>query len=167
MTPPATGPGAGYAPRVPYRPGRLGGKLAKAALVLSLALAAVPGATSPAWSSSRQLLTPAWPLAQFPPQVAQACRIWGTLQPQSWPAVDPAATYQVGNRYIRGANTYGNRSGDLPAEAIGTYREYDVNTRPTPKTPRDAERLVRNRYTGAVWYTGDHYTDFREIAGGC
>ncbi len=32
---------------------------------------------------------------------------------------------------------------------------------------RDAERIVRDSGSHTVWYSDDHYDDFREISAGC
>ncbi|MFE6055560.1 ribonuclease domain-containing protein [Kitasatospora sp. NPDC056446] len=161
MTVPQTAPGVRRTAR---------GRLAKAALALSLALATLPGATAVAWSAPAHaalapaaVLQPPLPVDAFPEQVARACAIWGDL---GWPTNAQPVDYRIPDGdYIRGSNPYGNRSGDLPHG--GAYHEYDVNPRPTPTTHRDAERLVRDENTAQVWYSGDHYANFREIDGGC
>ncbi|MEV7778085.1 ribonuclease domain-containing protein [Kitasatospora sp. NPDC088351] len=148
------------------------GRLAKAALVLSLALAALPAAAALPASAApavAPVLAPAdaiYPplsVEDLPAQVGRACAIWRDLD---WPTTARPVDYRIpGPEYIRGGNPYGNRSGDLPAG--GQYHEYDVNPRPTPTTHRDAERIIRDEDTRQVWYTDDHYDNFREIAGGC
>ncbi|MFJ8437050.1 ribonuclease domain-containing protein [Kitasatospora sp. NPDC094019] len=139
-------------------------RLARAALVLALACPLAPAAPALAAApEARALLQPPLPVDAFPPQVERACRIWEGL---GWPGGPRPVDFRIpGPEYIRGGNPYGNRSGDLPAG--GGYREYDVNPRPTPATHRDAERLVRDGSALRVWYTGDHYADFREISEGC
>ncbi|MFI5619581.1 ribonuclease domain-containing protein [Streptomyces sp. NPDC051567] len=125
--------------------------------------AAAPG-TAPARTTARpaDVLEPSLPVQAFPPQVKAACDIWRDL---SWPEAPRAQDYPAGpGLVIRGSNVYGNRSGDLPAD--GHYREYDVNPR-TPGTHRDAERLIRDPAARTVWYTDDHYSNFREISSGC
>ncbi|MGW6915845.1 ribonuclease domain-containing protein [Kitasatospora sp. NPDC054939] len=154
-------------------------RLAEAAAALVLAASVVPG---PAWASpvigtaagstagttaaaagGRAVLEPSWPVEDFPPQVDRACLIWREL---GWPTSRRAVDFRIpGPEFIRGSNPYGNRSGDLPAG--GAYHEYDVNPRPAPTTHRDAERLVRDEATEQVWYTADHYANFREIGSGC
>ncbi|MFJ6744115.1 ribonuclease domain-containing protein [Streptomyces sp. NPDC091279] len=133
------------------------------AAALPAAAAPVHGAPSRAAAVPADVLTPAWPLEKFPAQVARACEIWDGL---GWPGSRKAKDYRAPDaQYIRGGNPYGNRSGDLPHQ--DTYREYDVNPRPTASTHRDAERLVRDQADDRMWYSDDHYTNFREIAGGC
>ncbi|MFJ9432536.1 ribonuclease domain-containing protein [Streptomyces sp. NPDC101490] len=138
--------------------------VAVAALLLTaFAVPAASSATPVRASAVRaaDIIDPPLPVEAFPGQVKQACGIWKEL---GWPQAQSPRDYQVVNTrfVIRGSNVYGNRSGDLPRE--GHYREYDVNPR-TPGTHRDAERLVRDADT--VWYTGDHYNNFQEIASGC
>ncbi|MFB6893464.1 ribonuclease domain-containing protein [Kitasatospora sp. NPDC056327] len=141
-------------------------RLAQAALVLALAcpvFSTVPAQAAPAAVATRAVVQPPLPVEDFPPQVARACHIWLGL---GWPANRRPTDFELpGPEYIRGSNPYRNRSGDLPLE--GSYREYDVNPRPTPTTHRDAERLVRDEGTAQVWYTSDHYDNFREISDGC
>jgi len=130
------------------------------------ASAAVPGRTVPSHvvaPAPADVLNPARPLEALPAQVAQACETWGGL---GWPGTHKPKDYRtVEGEFIRGGNQYHNRSKDLPVQ--DTYREYDVNARPTASTRRDAERLIRDQDTDQVWYTDDHYANFREIAGGC
>ncbi|MER5355034.1 ribonuclease domain-containing protein [Kitasatospora sp. NPDC002551] len=140
-------------------------RLAQAALALALACPVLAPA-APAWSvpvSTRAVIQPPLPVEDFPPQVERACHIWFDL---GWPTNPRPVDFRLpGPEYIRGSNSYGNRSGDLPAGA--PYHEYDVNPRPTPTTHRDAERLVRDEATARTWYTFDHYANFREISSGC
>ncbi|MGW7294343.1 ribonuclease domain-containing protein [Streptomyces xiamenensis] len=134
--------------------------LRRTAAATAVVLAALIIPTAP---SSADVLTPALPVEEFPGQVKEACGIWKELE---WPSSTSAKDFEVADTslVIRGSNTYYNRSGDLPLE--GQYREYDVNPR-TPGVRRDAERLVRDIGTHDVWYTGDHYDNFREISSGC
>ncbi|GHF60469.1 hypothetical protein GCM10018790_43070 [Kitasatospora xanthocidica] len=138
-------------------------RFVKAALALALAViptVAVPATVTPAAAA---VIQPPLPVEALPPQVEQACRIWERLD---WPVSPTPVDYRIpGPDFIRGSNPYGNRSKDLPAG--GDYHEYDVNPRPTPTTHRDAERLVRDRHTAQVWYSADHYANFREISEGC
>ncbi|RDG36283.1 ribonuclease domain-containing protein [Streptomyces corynorhini] len=142
-----------------------------AGAALLLAALAVPAASSatagtpvriPALRAA-DVIDPPLPVEAFPGQVKEACGIWQELD---WPAANRPTDYPVVNTrfVIRGSNVYRNRSGDLPVD--GGYREYDVNPR-EPGQHRDAERLVRDPDTRTVWYTGDHYDNFQEIASGC
>jgi len=153
-------------------PRRAGGWLAAGSVAVCLAVsalpasAAVPGRPAPSHvvaPAPADVLDPARPLEAFPVQVARACETWGGL---GWPGSNKPKDYRtVEGEFIRGGNPYRNRSGDLPLQ--DTYREYDVNARPTATTRRDAERLIRDQNTDQVWYTDDHYANFREITGGC
>ncbi len=140
-------------------------RLAEAALILAVTCPVVP---TPAWAApapaaTRAVLQPPLPVADFPSQVERACHIWLDL---AWPTNTRPVDFVIpGPEYIRGSSPYGNRSGDLPSG--GAYHEYDVNPRPTPTTHRDAERLIRDEATEQVWYTSDHYANFREISEGC
>ncbi|MYY08603.1 guanine-specific ribonuclease N1 and T1 [Streptomyces sp. SID4919] len=135
-----------------------------AALDVPAASSAAP-VQAAAHSSVRpaDILDPPLPVEAFPRQVKEACAIWKELE---WPQAARGTDYPVVNTrlVIRGSNVYRNRSGDLPLS--GSYREYDVNPRP-PGQRRDAERVVRDPGTRTVWYTADHYTNFREISSGC
>ncbi|MBF6053271.1 guanine-specific ribonuclease N1 and T1 [Streptomyces eurocidicus] len=106
---------------------------------------------------------PPWPVEKFPAQVGKACDTWKDL---TWPTAPRAKDYPVPGTalVIRGSNVYRNLGGDLPK--TGHYREYDVNPR-RPGARRDAERVVRDETAHTVWYTGDHYANFRKITSGC
>lgn len=146
-----------------------------AALLLSaVALSTAPGtpaataATRPAHSPlgavrPADVIDPPLPVERFPAQVKNACGIWKGL---NWPASDRAHDYPVARSalVIRGGNIHRNLSGHLPA--TGHYREYDVTPR-SPGRRRDAERLVRDPGAHTVWYTADHYRNFRKITSGC
>ncbi|MEU5049012.1 ribonuclease domain-containing protein [Streptomyces sp. NPDC021096] len=136
-----------------------------AALLLSaVALSPAPGApTATAAVRPADVIDPPLPVERFPAQVKNACGIWKGL---NWPASDRAHDYPVARSalVIRGGNIHRNLSGHLPA--TGHYREYDVTPRP-PGRRRDAERLVRDPGTRTVWYTADHYRNFRKITSGC
>ncbi|WP_328956577.1 ribonuclease domain-containing protein [Kitasatospora purpeofusca] len=139
-------------------------RLARAVLVLALACPLAPAAPALAAAPAvRAVVQPPLPLDALPPQVDRACRVWEGIE---WPTNPRPVDFRIpGPEFIRGGNPYGNRSGDLPAG--GAYHEYDVNPRPTAKTHRDAERLVRDERTEQTWYTDDHYANFREISEGC
>jgi ribonuclease len=55
---------------------------------------------------------------------------------------------------------YYNREGELPSGDI--YYEYDVYPR-TCGAARDAYRIVLDSYTGRVWFSPNHYTDFYQL----
>ncbi|MBT2385663.1 guanine-specific ribonuclease N1 and T1 [Streptomyces sp. ISL-11] len=143
----------------------------RSAAVAALLLAAVALPSTPAAAVPRahgvlrpaDVIDPPVSARSLPAQVKNACDIWRGL---SWPTADRAEDYAVPDTrfVIRGSNVYVNRNGDLPLE--GYYREYDVNPR-SPGQRRDAERLVRDTDSHTVWYTNDHYNNFRRIASGC
>ncbi|MCX4681038.1 guanine-specific ribonuclease N1 and T1 [Streptomyces sp. NBC_01433] len=136
---------------------------ALAAPAVSSASAGTPLNASQHLSVRADVIGPPLPVEAFPGQVKEACGIWKELD---WPQAARPTDYPVVNTpfVIRGSNQFYNRSQDLPVQ--GSYREYDVNPR-TPGQHRDAERLIRDPGTHTVWYTGDHYTNFREISSGC
>jgi guanyl-specific ribonuclease Sa len=59
-----------------------------------------------------------------------------------------------------GGRVYKNIEGRLPSG--GTYREYDVDPKPSAGA-RNAERIVVDQASGRAWYTSDHYASFSEI----
>ena len=66
----------------------------------------------------------------------------------------------------KGGGEFSNRDGDLPSVDENSnpisYKEYDVNNKPTDGTGRDGERFVIGS-DGSVYYTGDHYDSFTKI----
>ena len=62
--------------------------------------------------------------------------------------------------YRRDGVVFGNFEDRLPARARGYYREYTVQT-PGAKD-RGARRIVAGR-GGELYYTDDHYNNFRRI----
>lgn len=131
-------------------------------LLASAPPAPVPTALAHAVPRHADVHDPPWPVERFPPQVKNACGIWKGL---AWPQAERPTDYPAGTGLvIRGSNAYRNLSRALPA--AGRYREYDVNPRPAGQH-RDAERLVRDTTQHTVWYTGDHYANFRQISAGC
>lgn len=56
----------------------------------------------------------------------------------------------------KGGSAYHNTNGLLPPN--GNYLEYRIYT-----TPGSAERIVIDRNTDDVWFTGDHYASFDEL----
>jgi hypothetical protein len=55
---------------------------------------------------------------------------------------------------------YYNYEGELPSG--DTYHEYDVYPRECGAA-RDAARIVVDDYTGTVWFSPNHYTDFYQL----
>ena len=66
---------------------------------------------------------------------------------------------------------YGDRDGQLtafitanfPGAVAPTFAEYDIDFRPTRRTPRNARRIVRDFANGHVFYTDDHYANFHLV----
>jgi len=66
--------------------------------------------------------------------------------------------------YDKDGSVFGNRERLLPAKKRGYYREYTVRT--LGVRSRGARRIVCGgapRTPDACYYTGDHYSSFREI----
>ena len=66
--------------------------------------------------------------------------------------------------YDKDGSVFGNREKILPANKRGYYREYTVRT-PGARN-RGARRIVcggKPQVPVACYYTGDHYSSFREI----
>jgi len=62
--------------------------------------------------------------------------------------------------YEEDGGTFQNREGLLPAQPLGYYREYTVETPGSPD--RGARRLVIGE-AGETFYTDDHYASFIRI----
>ncbi len=62
--------------------------------------------------------------------------------------------------YSEDGQTFQNREGLLPAQPIGYYAEYTVETPGSPD--RGARRLVIGD-GGETYYTDDHYASFTQI----
>ncbi|MFN8125395.1 MAG: ribonuclease domain-containing protein [Candidatus Nanopelagicales bacterium] len=71
-------------------------------------------------------------------------------------AVDSGGPFE----YSQDGQTFQNRERILPAQPLGFYREYTVETPGSPD--RGARRLVIGS-DGVVFYTSDHYQSFREV----
>ena len=65
-------------------------------------------------------------------------------------------TYSIGGDY------FGNREGYLPSTYNGSYRECDIGS---TKNIRGAKRIVYETRTYRIFYTTDHYSNFREYYG--
>lgn len=67
--------------------------------------------------------------------------------------------------YAKDGLVFGNRESVLPRRPPGYYREYTVRT--PGAADRGARRIVCGGYTtsrpDACFFTGDHYTSFRQI----
>lgn len=65
-------------------------------------------------------------------------------------------TYSIGGDY------FGNKEGYLPSAYNGSYRECDIGS---TKNSRGAKRIVYETRTYRIFYTTDHYSNFREYYG--
>ncbi|MEV0280064.1 ribonuclease domain-containing protein [Streptomyces sp. NPDC050610] len=165
--------------------------LAAAALMaLSPAAYAAPAASAPPASPANLAAStpPAAPAAILPPyqnvanapKVARdACKAWQTLnwktgQTGQWLVV-PKKGGSLAGRDIYTGGTFGNKDGQLPKG--GSYQEFDVPYESYKagtvwkhygkKDGRGDLRLVRDAKNKRVWYTANHYRDYREIQKGC
>ena len=66
------------------------------------------------------------------------------------------------NSYSIGGDYFGNKEGYLPSSYNGSYRECDIAA---TKNKRGAKRIVFEVKTYRVFYTTDHYENFREYYG--
>lgn len=90
------------------------------------------------------------PLAQLPPEARTTYQL--VLSGGPFP-------------YIKDGMVFANRERSLPSQPRGFYREYTVSTRGSPD--RGARRLVCGGYKTsrpeACFYTGDHYSTYRQV----
>lgn len=90
------------------------------------------------------------PLAQLPPEARTTHQL--VLSGGPFP-------------YLKDGMVFANRERSLPTQPRGFYREYTVNT--PGSRDRGARRLVCGGYQtsrpDACFYTGDHYSTFRQI----
>ena len=66
------------------------------------------------------------------------------------------------NTYSIGGDYFGNREGYLPSSYNGSYRECDIDA---TQNRRGAKRIVFEVRTYRVFYTTDHYENFKEYYG--
>lgn len=66
------------------------------------------------------------------------------------------------NSYSIGGDYFGNNEGYLPSSYNGSYRECDIDA---TKNKRGAKRIVYEVKTYRVFYTTDHYENFKEYYG--
>ena len=66
------------------------------------------------------------------------------------------------NTYSIGGDYFGNKEGYLPSSYNGSYRECDIDSY---KSSRGAKRIVYETKTYRIFYTTDHYSNFREYYG--
>jgi ribonuclease len=110
------------------------------AAVIRPARASVYGSCSISRCSDARSANSTWASKGYP-----ASRGW-----YSWPG---GLCDYAGGRYY-------NYEGELPSGDI--YYEYDVYPRSCGAS-RDAYRIVVDSYTGRVWFSPNHYTDFYQL----
>lgn len=108
--------------------------------VISPAQASVYGSCSISGCSAARSANSTWASKGYP-----TSRGW-----YSWPG--GLCNYAGGQYY--------NREGELPSG--DTYHEYDVYPR-SCGAARDAARIIVDDYTGRVWFSPNHYTDFYQL----
>ncbi|KOG89416.1 ribonuclease domain-containing protein [Streptomyces varsoviensis] len=152
---------------------------ASAAALLALGPAA-PAAFAASAPPAPFEIGPPYPNVTNAPKVARdACKAWQTLKWKSgqtgeWLVVPKGGGPLAGQEIYTGGK-FGNQEGQLPKG--GNYHEYDVPYEPYKdgtvwkhygkKDGRGALRLVRDINNKRVWYTANHYRDYREIQKGC
>ena len=80
--------------------------------------------------------------------------------PSNYVTKSQASKYD--NTYSIGGDYFGNREGYLPSTYNGSYRECDISS---TKNSRGAKRIVYETRTYRIFYTTDHYSNFREYYG--
>lgn len=80
--------------------------------------------------------------------------------PSNYVTKSQASKYD--NTYSIGGDYFGNREGYLPSTYNGSYRECDIGS---TKNSRGAKRIVYETRTYRIFYTTDHYSNFREYYG--
>lgn len=66
------------------------------------------------------------------------------------------------NSYSIGGDYFGNKEGYLPSSYNGCYRECDINAK---KNSRGKKRIVYEIRSYRVFYSEDHYNNYREYYG--
>ncbi|MER6560573.1 ribonuclease domain-containing protein [Streptomyces sp. NPDC001027] len=108
----------------------------------------------------------------FPDRLNEMVAFWGA---KAWPTNKATSSEQDQNgntAFIYRGGNYGDRDGQLtayiqatfPNAAPPTFNEYDIDFRPTRRTQRNADRIVRDSTNGFIFYTGDHYSNFHLYA---
>ena len=118
-------------------------------LALALLIGMAAAGTGPAWARESGNNPAEIGIAELPPE-----------------ARDTLSLIRHGGpfRYRQDGSVFGNREKQLPVRERGYYREYTV---PTPGSrDRGARRIVAGagvRGAGEVYYSDDHYNNFRRI----
>lgn len=103
----------------------------------------------------------------FPSDLDEMTGFWTV---KAWP-LDKKASQEAHNNitgFIYRGGAYGDRDGQLtayiranfPNAVAPSFNEYDIDFRPTRRTPRNARRIVRDSANGFLFYTDDHYANF-------
>lgn len=144
-------------------------------LALFLAVATVLGGVTLATTESQQEASAAVDDGNgftFPDRLDDMVAFWAT---KAWPTNKATSSEQDQNGntafMYRGGN-YGDRDGQLtayiqanfPNAQTPTFNEYDIDFRPTRRTPRNADRIVRDSTNGFIFFTDDHYANFHLYA---
>ena len=80
--------------------------------------------------------------------------------PSNYVTKSQASKYD--NTYSIGGDYFGNKEGYLPSAYNGSYRECDIGS---TQNRRGAKRIVYETRTYRIFYTTDHYSNFREYYG--
>ncbi|MCF1598727.1 ribonuclease domain-containing protein [Streptomyces muensis] len=107
----------------------------------------------------------------FPTDLDEMTAFWTA---KGWPS-DKKASQESHNGitgFIYRGGAYGDRDGQLtayiranyPTAVAPSFTEYDIDFRPTRRTHRNAERIVRDNANGFIFYTNDHYANFHLYA---
>ncbi|MGW1784879.1 ribonuclease domain-containing protein [Streptomyces sp. NPDC002143] len=108
----------------------------------------------------------------FPGDLEEMVAFWNT---KSWPlnkATSSEADQNGVTAFIYRGGTYGDRDGQLtayiqanyPTAVAPSFNEYDIDFRQTRRTARNARRIVRDSNNGFIFFTDDHYANFRLYA---
>ncbi|MEW2121826.1 ribonuclease domain-containing protein [Streptomyces sp. NPDC005474] len=149
-------------------------------LVLFLAIATVLGGVTLLTTESQQKASAAVDDGNgfsFPDHLDNMVAFWDT---KAWP-LNKATSSEQGNNasgqpgatsFIYRGGSYGDRDGQLtafiranfPNAVPSIFNEYDIDFRATRRTPRNANRIVRDRTNGFIFFTDDHYANFHLYA---
>jgi hypothetical protein len=149
-------------------------------LALFLAIATVLGGVTLLTTESQQKASAAVDDGSgftFPDRLDDMVAFWAT---KAWPTNKATSSEQgtdangnpAGLQFIYRGGTYGDRDGQLttfiqanfPTALAPSFNEYDIDFRPTRRTPRNADRIVRDSTNGFIFFTDDHYANFHLYA---
>ncbi|WP_327345509.1 ribonuclease domain-containing protein [Streptomyces europaeiscabiei] len=144
-------------------------------LALFLAVATVLGGVTLLTTESQQKASAAVDDGNgftFPGRLEEMVAFWAT---KAWPTNKATSSEQDSNgvtAFIYRGGNYGDRDGQLtafiqanfPNAQTPTFNEYDIDFRPTRRTARNADRIVRDSTNGFIFFTDDHYANFHLYA---